>query len=72
MSDEKRAARPIDPDMVYALRGSTLIAVMRALDNEIPCRFIGTVDTVSRALSSAEPLMPSSDRKDDNTPTPEV
>lgn len=48
--------RAIDPDGVYAVRGSTLLAILRTLDNEIPCRYIGAVEAVSRMVVSAEPI----------------
>lgn len=59
MEESKTGQKPmkqIDPDAVYAIRGGALIAAMRMLDSEIPCRFISTVDSVSRALMTAEPL----------------
>lgn len=70
MKDARVATRTVDPNGVYAIRGSTLLSVMQTLDNEIPCRFVSTVDTIFRALLSAEPLGSPNPDTEENTATP--
>ena len=48
----------VDPNAQYAISGAALLTVVDLLQNQIPCRYISTVDRVSTILSTVKTIQP--------------